>query len=277
LSLISIYSFLKAFPEKSSIQRKDFCFSGIFLGLALATKLVALNLYLFFVPLLISEYFKRDKEQGALLRDAVIFMLGIPVCIYVGVHLFIPFLENRSLTDIWGIWKFHMNYNLTTKQTHAYSSKWWSWPFMLRPIWFYFHTSNWSSPAATASGIICIGNPAIFWMIPVMVYNLIYRFLIKNSRAAGWILWGFVSQWLSFGLVQRLQFFHYFYSVMPFVVMALALLVRRVWGWGGFWRVIVIIYLIVVAGMFVYWYPLLAGIPVSGRFYGNHLWFKSWI
>jgi len=271
------YYFLGAFPPGQGIRRNYYCCCGLFLGLAIATKLVSLSLYLFLLPLLMLEWYKRKNERGLLVRDAGIFLLVIPALCFAASYLFVPFLKDRGWHDIWGIWRFHMNYNLTMDQTHGYSSRWWSWPLMLRPIWFYFSAQRWGNPHAMMSGILCIGNPGIFWMMPVAVLNLALLCIFRKSRAAGIILLGFLTQWLCFGLARRLQFFHYFYSVMPFTVMAMALLARQLWEWNGFWRVLVVVYLIAVAVMFVYWYPFLTGIPVSGDYYNNHIWFKSWI
>ena len=276
-NLFAVYYFLNAFPPQERVRSKSFFLCGIFLALALATKLVAASLLLFFVPLLILEVIKRRGQRLVILRNGVLALLVMPAAAYFGVHLFIPLLKNRTVADIWGIWKFHMNYNVTMNQTHGYSSRWWSWPLMLRPIWFYFQSIKWGTPASAVSGIIAIGNPAVFWMIPLMVVNLGLLFSIKRSRTAGVVLWGFFTQWLAFATMQRLQFFHYFYSVMPFVVIGMAMLVRQLWRWGGFWRYVVAFYLILVAGMFVYWYPLLTGVPVNTDYYHQHLWFQAWI
>jgi hypothetical protein len=42
--------------------------------------------------------------------------------------------------------------------THPYSSKWWTWPLLLRPVWYY-----WKDPGpitGTVVGIWGSGNPA---------------------------------------------------------------------------------------------------------------------
>ena len=148
---------------------------------------------------------------------------------------------------------------------------------MLRPIWFYFDAQRFGKPEAVIKGILCIGNPAIFWMIPVAIGYLIWDFCKRRAWASGLVLLGFFTQWLPYAFFGRLKFFHYFYTAMPFVAMALALLLSRLWAWGKPGRVIVVLYLILVAGMFVYWYPLLTALPVSGKFFQHHMWFKKWI
>ena len=275
--LWGIHFFFEAWPPKAKMRREPFFYCGLFMGLALATKLVTLSVYLFLFPLLAVEWFKRKQERGRILKDTGIFLLLVPAFLFVASYLFVPFLKGRTWSDIWGIWRFHMDYNLTMNQTHSYSSRWWSWPLMLRPIWFYFTAQRWGMPDGMMSGIIGIGNPAVFWMIPVAVINLIVMSIFRKSRTAAIVLLGFLTQWLAFAPMKRLQFFHYFYSVMPFVVMALGLLLKELWAQKGVWRVMVVFYLILVAGMFVFWYPLLANIPISNAYYDQHIWFRSWI
>jgi hypothetical protein len=50
-------------------------------------------------------------------------------------------------------------YHSTLVATHPYSSPWWSWPLMLRPVWYYWHSAG----PGMVSGIWCIGNAAIWW------------------------------------------------------------------------------------------------------------------
>jgi len=77
--------------------------------------------------------------------------------------------------------------------------------------------------------------------------------------------------------IGRVQFFHFFYTAMPFVCMAVAVHLSDLWRQGRGGRVLVAAYLGLVAAMFFYWYPLLTGWPVSHAFFKQHMWFRSWI
>ena len=271
--LLTLSYFLDAFKKEKPFNRSSLRNAGIFFGLALSTKLIPLNMVLFFIPLLILELKNRKNERGFILRSILPYFLLIPLAIFLCVHLFVPFLKNSTFADIWKIFAFNMKYHATTKQTHLYASRYWSWPLMLRPIWFYYNEQS----NATVSGILCIGNPAIFWLIPVITGNLLWDFLRKKSAVSGLILLGFLTQWLSYAFVSRLQFFHFFYSAMPFVAMGLGLLLMRIWQMGKIGRGVVIAYLVLVAAMFVYWYPLLTGLSIPQWYYSQHMWFRKWI
>lgn len=41
---------------------------------------------------------------------------------------------------------------------HNYQSDWWSWPLMLRPIWYFYEPDQ-----GAQRGVLLIGNPAIMW------------------------------------------------------------------------------------------------------------------
>ena len=64
---------------------------------------------------------------------------------------------------------------------------------------------------------------------------------------------------------------------MPFVVMAFAFLLERIWCSGKGGKALVFAYLAAAACFFIYWYPLLTGFPVSEQYFRHHLWFKSWV
>jgi dolichyl-phosphate-mannose--protein O-mannosyl transferase len=55
------------------------------------------------------------------------------------------------------------------------------------------------------------------------------------------------------------------------------LLLSRIYSWGRWGRVFVVVYLMAVTGLFVYRYPLLTGIEVSRQYFYQHMWFPSWI
>ena len=258
--------------EEEKISEKLLFVSGIFFGLALSTKYLALNLALFFAPLLSYRITKQNQGRLKILLPLGFYLILVPILIFIISQLFIPFLKDRSFDDIWKILNYNLHYHLTTKQTHLYMSPWWTWPLMPRPIWFFF-----KADLGSMYGILCIGNPAVFWAIPLAMAYALWGFFKGRSSGAGLILLGFLTQWLCYMLIGRLKFFHYFYTAMPFVAMAIAYLLNDLWQKGKIGRMIVTLYLLLVAGMFVYWYPLLTGFPISEKFYSNHMWFRSWI
>jgi glycosyltransferase involved in cell wall biosynthesis/predicted membrane-bound dolichyl-phosphate-mannose-protein mannosyltransferase len=283
LALTAVLFFLRACDRPAGHVRgaafnlRALLWSGIFLGLALATKLVALG-FLVFLGVL---FFDRVREKRApWFLSTVIFaavFVALPAFLFGMSYAFIPFLKDRTFADIGNILIFHHQYNMTMTQTHPYSSHWWSWPLMTRPIWFYFESAGQVLNVPMVKGIICIGNPVIFWSIPLAMLYTLWDMFKRRSAAARVIILGFLVQWGQYAFFSRLQFFHYFYTAMPFVAMALALFLARIWRTGRPGRIFVVFYLFLVVAMFVYWYPLLTGYPVPDPFFRQHMWWRGWI
>ncbi|MBX4190146.1 phospholipid carrier-dependent glycosyltransferase, partial [Candidatus Parcubacteria bacterium] len=64
---------------------------------------------------------------------------------------------------------YHANQRLTA--SHPYSSKWYTWPFMIRPIYYWVG----STPASYEEKIYLIGNPLIWWASTVAVLYLLFN------------------------------------------------------------------------------------------------------
>lgn len=269
--LLSILCFLENEAEDGQAQAKAFFFSGVFLGLALATRWVAATL-LGPLALLWFKRYRESKNRMLLIKHTLIFFGIIPALIYFSSYLIVPFIKGFHGSDIWKLQTNALHYHLTLKAGHHYASKWWTWPFMIRPIWYYFQRQH-----GLVYGILCIGNPAICWTIPVAMGYAGWRFFKEKSLVTLLIIVGFLTQWVAWAPVRRVTFFHYFNTAMPFVTMAAALVLEQLWQNKKFGRWVAIGYLLLVTGMFIYWYPLLTGYPISEWYFRNHLWFKSWV
>jgi len=269
--LLSLYWFWPIFQQPDKLRVKNLCLAGIFWGAAIATKLIALNLLVIFGLFLLCYLLKLRRLDRDTMGKIVLCLLIVPLAIYVGSFLLIPLLKLGDWSEISHHLKiFYGQY--TTEEGHNYASAWWGWPLLKRPIWYFYENNS-----GVVRGILCIGNPAIFWVIPVAFGYIIVEFIRKRTLVLGLILIGFLSQWLPWAFVGRVKFFHYFYTSMPFVCMAIAMLLYRIWQAGKIGRWIVIGYLLVVAGFFIYWYPLLTGLPIPYQYYQHHMWFQSWI
>ena len=273
--ILSLYIFLKYWQAPKGCGNLTLFATGICLGLAASTKLTALSMVLMIHFLFIQKLIKNKENKFSVLFSGVVLLFILPIIIYFAVYSWMFSLPGCSWHVIWGIQQFNFNYNLKIAgtQPHPYTSSWWGWPLILRPIWFYF-----AHQKGTVNGILCIGNPAVFWMIPVMTAYLFWYWVRHGCLAAvGLILFGFLSQWTIYALCPRTTFFHYFYLSMPFVAMGLAWICAQLWQKGTMGKTLVSLYMILVLGMFIYWYPLLTGLTISDEYYRNHIWFSSWI
>ena len=115
--------------------------------------------------------------------------------------------------------------------THPYSSNWWTWPLLLRPIWYF-----WKDPGPAPGLVVGIwgsGNP-VFWWTSVPALMLAAWHAVRERRfdlgfvAAGWAL--HLAPWVPIG--RTLFLYHYLPSLL-FALLALAWLLDRFWAGDG--------------------------------------------
>ena len=63
-----------------------------------------------------------------------------------------------ELSELWAHQEAIWNYHAGLQAEHPYFSKWYTWPWLYRPTWYYFHGEG-----EYVRGIVAIGNPALWW------------------------------------------------------------------------------------------------------------------
>jgi dolichyl-phosphate-mannose-protein mannosyltransferase len=154
------------------------------------------------------------------------------------------------------------------------ASPWYSWPFMYSPSTTVpmLLTLTWGLANGAESVIILLGNPAVWWVGFAAVFLLLgYFFKVykghnrqekKNLFPALFILAFFFIQWLPYFFISRITFIYYFYANVPFMALASAFFINKIWkdNWG---KIMVGIYFMVFFVMFVMFYPIISGAPAS--------------
>ncbi len=200
-------------------------------------------------------------------------MLGVivvPILIYVGISTISAKLLGQSAKDVfvWHLGTF--NYHLALKESHPYGSAWWSWPLVVKPVWFYF-----KEEAGKILGVVEIGNVFIWWASAISLLYLAYNMVKKTSRSYFLIVIGFLVNFLPFIFISRVMFiYHYFYALI-FTVLALSLVLAKLWEKKKY-RFLVLGFLFLVVSFFVFFYPICIAWPISEVFYQKHMWFRSW-
>jgi dolichyl-phosphate-mannose--protein O-mannosyl transferase len=264
-------------------RRKAFFAAGVSFGLLISTKWFGLLL----VPLLglwLGSDFFRAKDKAKYLLDLIGAFFIIPLIIYVVCYLPVARLHSQSLLEqlkfIWQDQQNIWNYHTGMTSSHRYRSQWWQWPFLLRPIWYYFKRIS----SDMVRGIIALGNPAIFLFIfPGLGYSIYKLFFAKNAgkylKTYCFIaLAGFTFYYFSWAVQPRaLIFFHYFYFALIFAIMAQALLFYDMYKSHWIGKVLVLLVFVSIVGLFIYFLPLLNGQPISYPAFKQKMWLKSWI
>ena len=177
-------------------------------------------------------------------------------------------------------------YHATINATHPFSSPWWSWPLMLKPLWVY--SNSWDT---MVSSIVLMGNPAIWWgSIPalVLIAAKLVRDKIRRERADFvllFILIPFLLLWLPYVLISRILFIYHFAPEVPFMILAITYWLNRLWQDHSHRhekkivvnRILVISFLILTAILFLLFYTVLSGYPVSYEYKESLRWLSGWI
>ena len=156
--------------------------------------------------------------------------------------------------------------------SHPYQSSWWSWPLMIRPIWYLYEQVD-----GAQRGVLMLGNPAILWGGLVAVAACLWAGLrhgtVKLLAVA--LLWiGAYAMWAL--IPKSIGFFYYYY--LPSIFLALPLAGAwehygkgRLKNWDeGF--------VALSAGLFAYFYPIISALPLAGpQSFQHWMWFRSWL
>ena len=207
----------------------------------------------------------------------LIFFVVVPAVIYT--LSYIPFRDYAYNGLLKGMWKnqFDMyNYHSTLTATHPYSSVWYEWPTMVRPVFYY----SGSLGNGMYQGISAFGNPLIWYLsIPVAIYTF-YMAFVKRQTVAAFLSVGFLSQFLPWTLVTRCTFMYHYFPSVPFLVLMIGyaasqlqkqLKPRTFYTLCG-------LYVLGVILLFIMFYPVISGMPVSGEYVDTFLrWKDSWV
>lgn len=219
-----------------------------------------------------------EHFQGHLLKTILfccVFFIVVPVVIY-GLS-YIPFSDGTDRGFIEKIienQKTMFNYHSKLEAEHAYSSTWWQWPIMYRPMWYYSGVIS----DTLREGISAFGNPLVWWAgIPAFLFML-YRMFVKSDRKAAFLAVGYLSQYAPWFLVTRVVFIYHYFPSVPFITVmvgySMYLLVKR-FPKLKYWM---FAYAGVAVILFIMFYPVLSGTPTTIS-YAKHClkWFDSWV
>jgi dolichyl-phosphate-mannose--protein O-mannosyl transferase len=257
---------------------KGMLLGGLFLGLALSTRWTSLWAWGFVGLTLLAVRRQRAFRPRELALVAVAFGV-IPFVVYV--LSYVPWMrQGHPLSDLWphtrAIWRYHAD----LRATHPYFSKWYTWPWLVRPTWYYFTQED----DRIVRGIVAIGNPALWWVsVPVTLWAIVSGARARDPRRLFSGL-GFCFLYLPWGISPRtLNYSHYLFEAIPYACLSLGTLLDR--HWDGPHQSFARAYVILVVMMFFFFLPFLVALPVPTSWYYFEIWrgarpwtwFPTWV
>lgn len=259
--------------------------TGVSFGLALSVKWITLAflapalMLIFFVWFSYTKAGQRffKKRSSKKLWDSIgirreniqhplsyLTFLGIlPVAIYIGLFaIHVPF--DSTGESIWGIHKQIFNYHRNLTATHPYGSAWYTWPFLERPVAYYFKADGGGWQA-----IVALGNPIIWWggllAVAYAVWRASWKLVVaalgfgivaaltgattagigalamigvaalllarRGELAIALLLFIILAHYGPWSLITRVLFIYHYMGALPFVMVLGAWVLGRSWDW----------------------------------------------
>lgn len=238
--LILMYSFMVMFLRldmKTTPMNKllvPLALSGIFMGLGAASKWTVIYGGAGLAVLLFGKLFaayRQEKYTGGdvnlvltkcfhICLWCLLLFIAIPFALYFAAFLPMTRLSHNSLWASFFNYQVTMfSYHSTLVAEHFFSSPWYEWPFVIKPIWFY--ANNNLREAGAISTITSMGNPILWWsFIPAFVFSVMA--LIRKKELAPFVaVTGFLSVYLPWVLVTRITFIYHYFTAVPFLIICL--------------------------------------------------------
>jgi dolichyl-phosphate-mannose-protein mannosyltransferase len=206
------------------------------------------------------------------------------IAVLVYFLTYIPdMLAGRSLIEVINLQGSMYGYHSTLTATHPFSSPWWSWPFMVKPLWLFASTL----PGDFKSTIVLLGNPLVWWVGFVCVIVISVFAVFKIVKAGGkklgdiglpvlFIPVFFFFQWVPYMLISRVTFIYHFYVNVPFLCLATAYVISKYWS-SKWMKIAAIAYFAGTVAMFGLFYTVISGTPASESWIDSLKWFESWV
>lgn len=205
----------------------------------------------------------------------IIFFIFIPCIIYVCSY--IPYMASNPDKSLLQIvldnQEYMYSYHSGLTSDHAYGSKWYTWPLMVKPIWYYVDNSVASGMRST---IVSMGNPLIWWVgIPCIFAAAYFAWRNKDKRMGLFII-AYLLQYAPWILVNRVCFIYHYFTALPFTIFMIVYVLKeltekKIWPKWSLW-----IYLGAVLILFIVFYPVLTGITVKQGYVDALKWFSTW-
>ena len=300
--IICMYLFMYDFGRRAAAfaadEQQDFkgmlkslFLSGLFMGLGCASKWTAVyasaGLAVEFFAIMYFVYKKTKSDRLAEFKSfaiklcawCVLFFVIIPGCIYTAAYLPIAMTGEYGnvFQAMWDNQKYMLSYHSELQGTHPYSSSWYTWPFVYKPMWAYQ-----APEAAVGSGQIgCISifqNPLLSWLgIAAVIYSLYIGFKKKDKRVL-FLLIGLLAQYIPWAFVSRYTLQYHFFATLPFLVCFVVYAAQELERRNIRYRYVSNAVAVVCLVLFAMFYPVLTGIPFSKDWVQTMLvWFKTWV
>ncbi|MEP7004056.1 MAG: phospholipid carrier-dependent glycosyltransferase, partial [Chloroflexota bacterium] len=221
LFIVAGWYFIVAAHKPRLSSRADLLIAGALLGLGAASKWAAFYTLagVLVASLAVTVYAYqqgRPGKGGPLdlfakrgLNAAFLFLAFaiIPVGIYLASY--VHWFGGNTAPYGWSLWELTQQmywYHSGLTSPHPAASPWWSWPIVLKPVYWYFGQSDNGNNAY----IYDAGNVLLFWAaLPATVWCAISA-IRARSVVLGFVVFALLVQYVAWIPISRVLFFYHF-------------------------------------------------------------------
>jgi dolichyl-phosphate-mannose--protein O-mannosyl transferase len=281
--------------------RKNYYLTGIFFGLAIATKWSGLYFLALFG--LIALYRAFTFFNGKDLLKPTLRVIGAfgltPIAVYLASWSGWFFSDRGWKRDsdsnpFIALKNYHeeiLNFHRNLSTAHNYEANPWSWLIQGRPTSFFYETPSGCGVDSCSQEVLALGTPLLWWSATIAL-AIVFGYWIRSialrrtDPAATIIIAGIAAGYLPWFFFQdRTVFTFYVIVFQPFMVLALIYCAQlflshqrrksaRSYQLGEFG---IIALLALIAINFIYFLPLYMGELITYQEWINRMWLPSWI
>jgi len=299
--------------------------SGCLAGFAISIKWTAISFWGLMLAMglihLLRGVWIRDKKRFMPMLGAYAFLIAFPLAIYMS-FFFLHFKLlpksgpgnaymnerfGRSQTAEYPLRDFFTNFydlnremfsaNQRITSTHAYSSRWYTWPLMHRSVYYWNEDIN-KGDMMEYRRIYFLGNPFVWWFSTAtlawffLMYGGRILFRVKGlwskkkttgdaAGQRGYPRWhdallasGYLLNLLPFIFIGRVMFLYHYLTALLFAIIIAS---TRFVVWTRTQQAIACVCVVGTLAAFIIIYPVTYGAPFSTPWPRYIFWLKSWI
>jgi len=276
--------------------RRQYWYSGIFFGLALATKWSALYFIALFALVTLFRLLKAApvkeslREVGIRILQFAFLPLGVYLTSWAG-WFFSDRGWNRDyasnpLASLFYYHKQMLDFHTSLVEKHSYQANPWGWLIMKRPTSFFYESPQGCGSTSCSQEVLALGTPVLWWSATIALLFLIglwaWQFYQRSiDKKLTFILLGVIAGYLPWFFFQKRTTFSFYAIVFePFLVLAIVycakLFIDKSKNPANA-QVIILGFVAVVFLNFVFFLPIYLGEVITYAQWQMRMWFVSWI
>ncbi|MBQ7036263.1 MAG: glycosyltransferase family 39 protein [Clostridia bacterium] len=287
--ILLMYYFMYLFYEKADSlpMRKVLLYlllSGLSFGLAIASKWIGFyggaGLAILFFTALYKRIKQKTMKELLILLPCILFFVVIPFIIYYISYIPIHIADGQKnyLQNFWNYQKHMFSYHSDLEADHPFGSPWYTWPFVIRPIWYYGNEALRKS--GLTSSIVGMGNPLLWYVSFFAILFVFYMALRQRKKDARplFLSVSYLSQFVPWMIITRVCFIYHYFASLPFALFGLLFGFEKMLDRFPWARRAICIFTVLCGILFLAFYPVLSGAEVPRNYVLSCLtWFESWI